>query len=67
MAGSWPETHPRAVMAIAVSAYGDAVAHELGAGLTRFDDPGHRRRCLNALSVNGTRALVRGLSVLRKR
>ena len=53
-------------MAIAVLACGDAVAHELGAGLTRFDDPGHQRRCRNALPVNGTRALVRGPGVSRK-
>ena len=66
MAGSWPEAHTRAAMAIAESAYGDAVARELGAGLSRFDDPGHRRRCLNALSVSGTRTLARGLRALRK-
>ena len=65
MAGSWPEAHPRAAMAIAESAYGAAVARELGAALSRFDDPGHRRRCLEALSIGGTRTLARGLHVLR--
>lgn len=66
MAGSWPEAHPRAAMAIAESAYGDAVARELGAGLSRFDDSDYRRRCLDALSVRRAGALALGLRILKE-
>ena len=67
MTGSWSAEHTRAAMLSAESAYGAAVGRELAAGLSRFDDEGHRRSCLEALSITDTHThtLDRGLLALK--
>ena len=67
MAARWPPEHLRDGAAVAESAYGAVVARELDAGLSRFDDPAHRRRCAKALAVTDTRTLAQGLQALRRR
>ena len=66
MVESWPEEHTRAAMVLAESAYGAAVGRDLAAGLSRFENEAHRRRCLEGLSISHTPVLERGLLALRR-
>jgi len=65
MSAAWSREDLRLGFEKAIEAYGDAVHRELAATLTRFEDKGHRQRCVADLSVSDPRKLTRGLKTLR--